>query len=160
MIFCFIVVPLFLSSCMATAPTPLIKKEKRTHSKLYSLSSGEVINIVTRQINKGKAKIVRSSKTKNGESFSGEFIAIGDSKRTNTRVKISDLKGKTVRGNEYSQTSSIRQAGTGVLVGTKGTVITINYVNDTSAGNAAGTGRDNKGVRYKFTCCDVNLINK
>jgi len=145
---------------MGGMPKPTVKKQKRIHAKIYSLANGEVIDIVTRVVGNGngKTKLVKSSKTRNGESFNGEFITIGNSRITNTRVNISDLRGKTVRGNEYSQSSSNQQPGTAILIGNKGTVINIDYTSNASTKNAIGTGKDNKGVRYKFTCCEIKYV--
>ena len=117
---------------MGGMPKPTVKKQKRIHAKIYSLANGEVIDIVTRVVGNGKTKLVKSSKTRNGESFNGEFITIGN--------------------------SSDQQPGTAILIGNKGTVINIGYTQNALTNNAIGAGKDNKGVRYKFTCCEIKYV--
>lgn len=154
-----LVITLVITSCSTASKPVYKKKEKRIHAKIYSLSSGEIIDIVTRVVSDGKTKLVKSSKTKSGETFQGEFITLSNSRKNNTSVTLSNTQGKTLRGSEYSRSSSNQQFGSGILVGNKGTVININYTASVISKNSVGEGTDNKGRKYKFTCCEIKYLN-
>lgn len=133
-----------------------------THTKLYNLQTGETIELEFQNIDALSAKVIKSSATKNGETFTGETHTVRDESVTNTNGKSSLLgyNGKSIQtgsvsSSRRSTTSSGTRRGRGVLVGSNGTVINLEY--DIANNNAIGEGLDNNGVKYSIQCCRVEV---
>jgi len=133
-----------------------------THTKLYNLNTGEAIELEFQNIDALSAKVIKSSTTKNGETFTGETHTVRDESITKTSGNSSWLgyNGKSTTTGSASAsgnatTSSGTRRGTGILVGNKGTVINLKY--DIANNNAIGEAVDNNGVKYSLQCCRVEI---
>ncbi len=138
---------LILGGCATT-----MHRDKPVSSSLYNLETGEVITLVLESGESNKSRIIRSSKTESGESFTGEFTTTGR-ERVSHGVNVGWYNGGgwSVGADLFRLFGSSR-TGSGVLVGSSGTVIDLTY--KLSGGNAEGRGTDNKGQSYRLQCCD------
>jgi len=124
-------------------------------SRLYNLQSGEAIELVLGAGGRNKSKVIRSSTTEAGESFTGELTTTGR-QRTGNGINLGWFYGSGWSiGADLTRMlmSSGTHKGTGVLVGSGGTVIDLTY--EFSGGNAEGRGKDNKGQEYRLQCCET-----
>jgi len=144
-------VAILIGGCATT-----MHRDSEVVSRLYNLQSGEIIELVLGPGERNKSKVIRSNKTKAGESFTGEFTTTG-SNRSSRGVNLGWFYGSGWSiGADLTRMlmSSSSRKGTGVLVGSEGTVIDITY--ELSGGNAEGRGKDNKGQEYRLQCCDAS----
>lgn len=134
----------------ADARTP---KERVFNSRIYNLTTGEVINSVSRTDRQGHS-VITAGPTKSGETFTGEATSIQNGTQTTTRGSGTiSTPGVTfdsyVRSSSYSVSQPGYQNGSAILVGDQGSIIDAVYrVNLTGTGE--GEARDNKGVTYRI----------
>lgn len=141
---------LLVLTLSAHARTP---KERIFNSRIYNLTTGEVINSVSRTDRQGHS-VITAGPTKSGENFNGEATSIQNGTQTTTRGSGTiSTPGVTfdsyVRSSSYSVSQPGYQNGSAILVGDQGTIIDAVYrVNLTGTGE--GEARDNKGVNYRI----------
>jgi hypothetical protein len=138
---------------LALASCASVPVDRVFHSRMYNLSTGEVITGVSHVDPYGHSTIT-AGPSKAGETFTGEATSIDN------RVRSSSYGSATVRNpgvftdqyissSSYSTTTPGFQNGTAILVGSQGTVIDILYRVSVS-GSGEGEGQDNKGVKYRI----------
>lgn len=131
------------------ASTPV---ERVFHSRIYNLSTGEVIEGISRT-NRAGHSLITAGPSKSGETFSGEATSIDNAVHTSTRggatLSTPGVPFDTfVRNSSYSTERPGYQNGSAILVGDQGTVIEAVYRVSLN-GHGEGEGRDNKGVLYR-----------
>lgn len=140
-------VAVVLSAC-ASVPA-----ERVFTSRMYNLSTGEVITGVSRT-NRAGHSVITAGPTKSGETFTGEATSIDNRVRSSSygggRISTPGvLTDSYIRTSSYSTTTPGYQNGSAILVGSQGTVIDILYRVSLS-GTGEGEGKDNKGVSYRI----------
>lgn len=142
-----IVMAFFLGGCATT-----MHRESEVLSRLYNLKTGEVVQLTLESGERNKSRVIRSSKTESGESFTGELTTTGR-ERTSHGVNVGWYNGGGWSvGADLFRLFGSRRQGSGVLVGSEGTVIDLTY--ELSGGNAEGRGKDNNGLEYRLQCCE------
>ena len=146
-IFASFFVAAFLSACVS------VPAERVFHSRMYNLSTGEVITGISR-VNRAGQSTITAGPTKSGETFTGEATSIDNRIATSThgggRVSTPGvLTDSYIRTSSYSTSTPGYQNGSAILVGSQGTVIDILYRVSLS-GIGEGEGQDNKGVKYRI----------
>lgn len=145
-IFASLFVAATLSAC-ASVPA-----ERVFHSRMYNLSTGEVITGISRT-NRAGQSVITAGPTKSGETFTGEATSIDNRIATSTygggRVSTPGvLTDSYIRTSSYSTSTPGYQNGSAILVGSQGTVIDVLYRVSLS-GIGEGEAQDNKGVKYR-----------
>ena len=146
-IFASLIAATLLSAC-ASVPA-----ERVFSSRMYNLSTGEVINGVART-NRAGQSVLTAGPTKSGETFSGEATSIDNRVRSSsygsgTVSTPGILTDSYIRTSSYSTSTPGYQNGSAILVGSQGTIIDILYRVSLS-GTGEGEGKDNKGVSYRM----------
>ena len=127
---------------------------------LYDLRDGTKIEVFLQP--KAEDHGIISSINNNGEQFQGEYIFTSDRvpnwppKSFETSTAASNNSGKTppedfADAYGFGKNSQARPVGTGIIIGTDGTVIEIVFYRisaDLKTGD--GVGRDNKGRYYRI----------
>ena len=136
-----------VSSC-ATVPA-----ERIFHSRIYNLSTGEVMTAVSR-VNMSGQSIITAGPSQSGETFTGEGTSIENATQTTSRGSATASNAAVpyntyVRSSSYSVSRPGFQTGSAILVGTQGTVIDAVY-RVALNGTGEGEGRDNKGATYRI----------
>ena len=142
-----LIVAAVLSSCVS------VPVERVFTSRMYNLSTGEVITGISRTDRSGHSSI-SAGPTKSGETFSGEATSIDNRTRSSSYgsgiVSSPGLfTNSYIRTSSYSTTTPGYQTGSAILVGSHGTVIDILYRVSVS-GSGEGEGLDNNGVKYRI----------
>jgi hypothetical protein len=142
-----LVVAATLSACVS------VPVERVFHSRMYNLSTGEVITGISRT-NRAGQSIITAGPTKSGETFTGEATSIDNRIATSSfgggRVSTPGvLSDSYIRTSSYSTSTPGYQNGSAILVGSQGTVIDILYRVSLS-GIGEGEGQDNNGVKYRL----------
>jgi len=140
---------LFISGCAST-----MHQGSTAKARIYNLKSGEVITLDLEASQRNRSTVVGSTTSASGETFTGEFTTTGR-RRSGAGVSAGYYSGggwSLGVGLDLMRWLGTSKQGTGVVRGDDGTVIDITY--RISSGSAEGEGKDNRGVLYRFQCCD------
>lgn len=142
-----LVIAATLSAC-ASVPA-----ERVFHSRMYNLSTGEMITGESR-VNRAGQSVITAGPTKSGETFTGEATSIDNrirsaSSGSGTVSNPGVISDSYIRTSTYSTTTPGYQNGSAILVGSQGTVLDILY-RVSLAGIGEGEGVDNNGVKYRI----------
>jgi hypothetical protein len=136
-----------LASCATVSP------DRASHAHIFNLSTGEVAECIFQPARMGHSTITVGP-TQSGESFTGEASAIDNQVHSSPYGSTSAFTPNSYT-DTYLSASRDRNRTPGyrnervILVGTRGTVVTIDYRIDPS-GNGDGEGSDNNGVKYRL----------
>lgn len=142
-----IIISVALASC-ATVPA-----DRDFRAQLFNLSTGEVAACIFHPARMGHGTITVGP-TNSGETFTGEASEIENQGHTSP-YDTSSAFTSSAYGDGYLSASRDRNRTPGykyeraVLVGTRGTVVSIDYRVDPS-GHYDGGGSDNRGVKYRL----------